>query len=104
MSTTTRFEVQAQEVALISLWRRLFLRHPAETACPQGYWDHWRVAFRGSLALVLAGFVGIVHAFVPAVAPFYTSTRVIRCYRGLLMSGRHQAEIQREQIGERNQR
>ncbi len=96
MSTTTRREGQAQEGAMISLWRWLFLQHPAETAYPQGYWDHWRVAFRGSLGLVLAGLVGIVHAFVPAVAPFYTSTRVIRCYRGLLMSGRHQAEIQRE--------
>ncbi len=96
MSTATRLEGQAQVGAMISLWRWLFLRHPAETASQQGYWQHWSVAFRGSLGLVLAGLVGIAHAFVPAVAPFYTSTRVIRCYRELLMSGRHQVEIQRE--------
>ncbi len=78
------------------LWRRLFLQHPADTASPQGYWQHWSVAFHGSLGLVWAGLVGIVHAFVPAVAPFYTSTRVIRCYRRLVLSGRHQAEIERE--------
>ena len=96
MNNATRLEGQAQVRAMMSLWHGLFLRHPADTASPQGYWQHWSVAFRGSLGLVLAGLVGIVHAFVPAVAPFYTSTRVIRCYRGLLMSGRHQAEIQRE--------
>ena len=96
MSNATRLEGQAHVGAMISLWRWLFLRRPAETESLQGYWQHWSVAIRGSLGLMLAGLVGIVHAFVPAVAPFYTSTHVIRCYRGLLMSGRHQAEIQRE--------
>ncbi len=52
MSNATRLEGP--------LWRWVFLRHPAETASPQGYWQHWSVAFRGSLGLVLAGLMGIL--------------------------------------------
>ena len=44
---------------MISLWRWLFLRRPAETVYPQGDWDHWRVAFRGSLGLALIGGIAL---------------------------------------------
>ena len=76
-------------------WWWLFFRHPDQFRA-QSWGEHWSVAFFTSARLVLAGFVGMVHAFIPAVAPAYTSQRVIRCYRQLTESGRHEDEIENE--------
>ena len=78
------------------IWHWLFLAHPHATPRPQSYRAHFRVAFGTSMRLMLAGLVGVLHAIVPAFAPFYTSTRVIRVYNELHMSGRHDDEIKRE--------
>lgn len=78
------------------LWSFLFLDHPRSTPRPQGYWSHLAVAASGSVTLIWIGLVGLVHAAVPVVAPFYTSTRVIRLFRALYFSGRHEPEVRRE--------
>lgn len=83
----------------MTLWRRLFLDHVRQPPAPQSYPAHFRTAFWESCKLLVAALVGMIHAVVPAVAPFYTSTRVIRCYRGLSRSGRHEQEIRRELQG-----
>jgi len=70
--------------------------HPNSTENPQGYWAHWNVAFFGSFGLIWAGLIGVIHAFFPFVFPFYTTTRVIRSFRGVVGSNRHGPELKRE--------
>jgi hypothetical protein len=73
-------------------------RHTADTPRPQDYGQHFRVAFFGSLKLIGYGLAGIVHAVFPEFRPlqFYTSTGIIRAYKALALSGRHDKEIARE--------
>ena len=73
-------------------------RHTADTPRPQDYGQHFRVAFLGSLRLIGYGLAGLVHAFFPEIKPlqFYTSTGIIRAYKALERSGRHEPEIERE--------
>ena len=69
--------------------------HTRTTKNPQSYWQHLRVALFGSLRLIALGLGGIFHAFFPEYRrlQFWTSTGVIRIYRELEMSGRHDDEI-----------
>ena len=71
--------------------------HTGDTACPQTYWRHLSVALWGSLRLVALGFGGIWHAFFPEQKrlQFWTSSGIIRIYRELEKSGRHDDEISR---------
>jgi hypothetical protein len=73
-------------------------RHTADTPRPQDYGQHFRVAFFGSLKLIGYGLAGIVHAFLPEIKAlqFYTSTGIIRSYKAIEASGRHEPEIVRE--------
>jgi hypothetical protein len=73
-------------------------KHTADTPRPQDYGQHFRVAFFGSLKLIGYGLAGIVHAFFPEIRAlqFYTSTGIIRAYKAIEASGRHEPEIVRE--------
>lgn len=70
-------------------------RHTADTANPQTYGEHFRVSFFGSLSLIWFGLAGLVHAFFPEIKclQFYTSSGIIRAYRQLELSRRHDSEI-----------
>jgi len=70
--------------------------HPNSTENPQGYWEHLSFAFPNSLKLILAGFLGVIHSFFPFVFPFDASTTVIRAFRGIVGSKRHEPELERE--------
>ncbi len=70
--------------------------HTRDTANPQSYWQHMRVALVGSLRLIALGLGGVLHAFFPEHRrfQFWTSSGVIRIYRELETSGRHDDEIE----------
>lgn len=67
--------------------------HLAATRRPATYCAHLANAATGSLGLLWAGLAGLLHAAAPCCLPFYTSTRVVRAFRGLIESGRHDNEI-----------
>lgn len=71
--------------------------HTSDTENPQDYGEHFRVAFCGSLKLIWYGLAGLVHAFLPEIRclQFYTSSGIIKAYRMLEDSHRHDAEIAR---------
>ena len=79
--------------------------HTLDTEKPQTYWHHFRVAFWGSLRLIGLGFGGIWHAIFPEQKrfQFWTSSGVIKIYRELEQSGRHDAEISEIFTKERRQ-
>ena len=76
----------------MSIWTR----HPRATDNPQGYWEHGLFAGRNSLIIIFAGFVGLIHAALPFLFPFFTSTVIIRSFKKLVDSGRHERELLRE--------
>ncbi|MDP3645642.1 MAG: DUF6356 family protein [bacterium] len=69
--------------------------HTRDTAKPQTYGEHWRVAFFYSVKMIWYGLGGIAHAFFPEIKclQFSTSTFLFRAFKGLSMSGRHDDEI-----------
>ena len=73
-----------------------FTEHPAETANPQTYWQHGVFAASNSIMLIWAGLAGVIHAIYPPAFPFYTSTRVIKSHKKLVISNRHMDELVRE--------
>lgn len=54
-----------------------------------------RVAAWGSATLIVLGLAGLVHSVLPWCFPFYTSSGVIKTYKALRDSGRHDDEIRR---------
>ena len=70
--------------------------HTLDTAEPQNYWRHMRIALWGSLRLLALGVGGIWHAFFPEHRrlQFWSSSGVIRIYRELELIGRHDDEIE----------
>ncbi len=70
--------------------------HTLDTAEPQIYWRHMRVALWGSLRLIALGLGGVWHAFFPEHRRFQfsTSSGVIRMYREIELIGRHDHEIE----------
>ena len=71
----------------------LFNDHPQQTRTPQSYVRHGLFAISNSFRLIISGFAGIVHGFIPNLFPFYTSGIVIQSFQKLLKSGRHDNEI-----------
>ena len=72
-----------------------FTDHPGGTVNPQTYFEHGKFAFINSAILVFAGVVGMIHAFLPFLFPFMTSTIVIKSYQNLVDSGRHEEELKK---------
>ena len=70
--------------------------HPRATDNPQGYWAHGYFAGKNSLIIIFAGFVGLIHAAFPFLFPFYASTIIIRSFKKLVDSKRHEPELRRE--------
>ena len=85
-----------EKVSIGNVTMGLLTDHIKDTDNPQTYWQHWRVAFFGSLYLIGAGLVGVMHSFCPWWFPFYTSTKVIQIMNILIKTGRHKEEIYRE--------
>ena len=71
----------------------LFNDHPLETRSPQSYVRHGIFAINNSFRLIISGFAGIIHGFIPNLFPFYTSSIVIQSFQKLLKSGRHDNEV-----------
>lgn len=69
--------------------------HTRDTENPQTYYQHWRVAFFGSLWLIAYGIGGLIHSFFPWIKmfQFWTSSGIIGIYRALELSRRHDPEI-----------
>lgn len=70
--------------------------HPADTENPQTYWQHGKFAIKNSLKLIWAGIAGVIHGIFPFWFKFYTSTMVIKSFKGLVESKRHKEELRRE--------
>ena len=58
------------------MFRRLFLDHPASVG--ESYGEHFGVASRFGLAMIVGGLCGIVHAFLPFAFKTTGSRTVIR--------------------------
>ena len=58
-----------------------FTDHPNATEKPQSYWEHGKFAFINSIGLIYAGILGVIHAFLPFLFPFKTSTLVIKAFK-----------------------
>ena len=71
----------------------IFTDHPRDTDNPQTYFQHMWFAFKNCFVLQIALFAGIVHGLCPWWFKFYTSTKIIQCFKGLVDSGRHKGEI-----------
>ena len=78
---------------------KAFTRHLRETENPQTYGQHFRIAFFNSLNVFWAGFQGIIHAFIPPIWPFETSTQIIKSFKILIDTKRHKAEL-RKHLGD----
>ena len=70
--------------------------HPRATDNPQGYWTHAAFAGKNSLIIIFAGLIGLIHAVFPFLFPFFASTVVIRSFKKLVDSKRHEPELERE--------
>ena len=73
--------------------------HLSGTRRPATYRSHFANAAGGSVRLLVAGLAGLCHAVLPSVFPFFTSTEVIRLFRELVASGRHDNELLHELSG-----
>ena len=71
-----------------------FTTHPRDTESPQGYWAHMGFALKACWSLQLGVLAGVIHAFLPFWFKFTTSTIVIKCFKSLVDSRRHKAELQ----------
>ncbi len=63
--------------------------HIRETNTPQTYLQHGWFAMRYSVALILAGIIGVIHAIFPWWFKFYTAEQIIKTCKALTRSGRH---------------
>ena len=71
-----------------------FTAHCRETDSPQSYWAHGKVSITNSARLIVAGLEGIIHGVFPFWFQFDTANTVIRSFRLLEKSGRHDERIQ----------
>ena len=72
---------------------KFFNNHPNQTKNPQTYSKHAAFAIYNSFYLIVAGFIGIIHWFFPFLFPFYTSSIVIKSFKKLVESDRHNNEV-----------
>lgn len=57
---------------------------------PQSYLEHGRFAMKHSSALILAGLAGVAHAAFPWWFKFYSAEQVVKIYKAIETSGRHE--------------
>ena len=57
---------------------------------PQNYWEHGRFAMKHSLGLLFAGLAGVVHAIFPWWFKFYSAEQVVKTFKAIESSGRHE--------------
>ena len=68
---------------------KLFTEHPNSTDRPQGYWKHFLFSFTNSVTLLWYSLLGVIHSVFPFVFPFNTSSAIIRSFKKLVLSQRH---------------
>ena len=71
----------------------IFTEHPNQTKNPQSYCKHGLFAIINSFHLIVGGFAGIIHGLCPKLFPFYTSSLVIKSFKKVIDSERHNNEI-----------
>lgn len=71
--------------------------HTRDTANPQTYIEHWRFACLYASQMIWYGLAGLIHSVLPEIKSlqFATSSFLIRTFKGLVLSGRHDGEIER---------
>ena len=57
---------------------------------PQSYWEHGRFAMQHSIMLIVAGLAGVIHAVFPWWFKFYTAEEVVKAFKAIESSGRHE--------------
>lgn len=67
--------------------------HTVDTATPQTYWEHGMFAAKNSFLVAVGGLAGLIHAVIPGVFKFTTSTIVIKSFKKLVDSRRHHDEL-----------
>ena len=77
--------------------KKFSTKHTRDTKNPQIYREHFMGAFFGSLQLIGYGLVGLIRAFLRKIKMFhfFTSSGIIRAYKSLEESYRHDLEIQK---------
>lgn len=77
--------------------REEMTKHTETTDNPQTYWQHGKFSVMNSLRLLTYALAGIIHGFLPEIKclQFYTSSGIIRSYRLLEKSRRHDQEIEK---------
>ena len=72
---------------------KFFTEHPNSTKNPQGYWAHCLFSLTNSMTLMWYCFLGVIHSFFPFVFEFDTSSAIIRSFKKLVKSKRHEPEL-----------
>ncbi len=70
------------------MFRKLFLDHPAEV--DESYTEHFGVASRFGLKMIIGGFAALLHACVPALCKTRGSETVVRLHAQLI---RNRAQV-----------
>ena len=73
--------------------KKHFTKHPNSTSNPQSYCKHGIFTIYNSFNLILAGGIGIIHGVFPFIFQFYTSSVVIKSFKKILESNRHNNEV-----------
>ena len=76
----------------------IFTKHPNDTKNPQGYWEHFWFSFTNSVILLWYCLLGIIHAFFPFIFKYNTSSAIIRSFKKLVLSNRHELEFAKYKI------
>jgi hypothetical protein len=73
------------------MFRRLFLDHPATVG--ESYTEHFGVASRFGVTMIVGGLGAVVHAFVPAWCKTSGSSTVARLHRQMVVKRGEVAQV-----------
>ncbi|WP_242138534.1 DUF6356 family protein [Sphingomonas sp. TREG-RG-20F-R18-01] len=73
------------------MFRRLFLDHPATVG--ESYTEHFGVASRFGMTMIVGGLGAVVHAFVPAWCKTSGSSTVAKLHRQMVVKRGEVAQV-----------
>ncbi|WP_242186332.1 DUF6356 family protein [Sphingomonas sp. CARO-RG-8B-R24-01] len=73
------------------MFRRLFLDHPATVG--ESYTEHFGVASRFGMTMIVGGLGAVVHAFVPAWCKTSGSSTVAKLHRRMVVKRGEVAQV-----------
>lgn len=73
------------------MFRRLFLDHPATVG--ESYTEHFGVASRFGMTMIVGGVGALVHAFVPVLCKTSGSTTVAKLHRQMVIKRGEVAQV-----------